>query len=337
MGRTQRRHLLLTLLVVLSYGSACQCPTELASRQRITPTHQGNTGIVATVDGESISVEAFQRAMVREGVGDSPAEKSTLLEELIRTKVLAVAGRKAGFDRDPEVAEVVDRLFAERYLRHLSDANPHETRVSDAELRAYYEAHWQNFVPEQRARVAVIMLRFPPNPREADKDVTRGRADTILKAVRDQRDLPGSFVFLVNEHSEDPASRARGGDIGWLTRTSGNGRIEPALVDAAFALPEIGDTAVIETQQGVVLLRLTDRSPNQPRPFAEVAAEIRQRISARKAAERSSRHYQKLRDRAQVEVRSDVLATIELPDRAQDLGGPPAFPLGLATNGRSRQ
>lgn len=324
------------IVVAIGLLAACQQKSELnlpAARGDRPPLPAD--AVVATVAGEPITTEQVQRAMIRAGAQvsgrvDAVDEKQALLDELIRTQLLAAAGRQAGYDKDAEVVEVVNRMVADRYLRDLVAANPGKKDVSDDEVRVYYEAHKAEYTVPERARASIILLKFPVNAAADDRAVTRQRAETVLAEAKAKADLPGSFVALAGQYSEDPMTKPRGGDLGWLPKGAQSPRVDAKLVDAIFALSQPGEIGpLVETAQGVVVVKLTERTRNEPRPLEQVAPDIRQILLAEKQKTLNEQRYSQLRERFPVEVKRDVLAAITLPQRTAQADRPPAFPVGV--------
>ena len=100
-------------------------------------------------------------------------------------------------------------------------------------------------------RVAHLMIRPAGPPGDSTNAMARA------EAIRQEIDEGADFAELAQEHSEDFASAAQGGDIGAITYT---GPIPQSFKDAAFALAEPGDVSdPVETSFGVHLIQLKER------------------------------------------------------------------------------
>jgi len=330
----RRPRLVLAVAAVASLIVGCSKEAPLALPQAKIPSEPATTEAVATVAGEPITTIDLGRALVRNGAEvsnqyEDVAARRELLDDLIETKLLAVAGRRAGYDKDPEVVAMVDRMVADRYLRELVAANPGEKDVKEEEQRAYYEAHRADFTLPDRVRASIILLRFPLNAQDADKAVTRERAATLLNDAKTQKDLPGSFVSLAREHSQDLLTRDRGGDLGWLPRGARTHRVPSALLDALFKIEGEGNFGpLVETDVGVYVVRLTGLTVGQVKPYEEVAADIRQILLAEKSKRLNDERYRQLSKQFEVKVDEKLLAAVKPPAPPSSGEKPPAFPIG---------
>jgi parvulin-like peptidyl-prolyl isomerase len=78
------------------------------------------------------------------------------------------------------------------------------------------------------------------------------------------------FETLAGELSRDPASRGKGGRLGWMTRD----RLPVDFATPVFDLP-LNQPSLIRTKLGWHLVEVTGRKPAAERPFEEVEPEVR--------------------------------------------------------------
>jgi parvulin-like peptidyl-prolyl isomerase len=102
------------------------------------------------------------------------------------------------------------------------------------------------------ARAKHILVRFEPN-----NPVDRARALELIKDIRQQL-IDGSmrnFGELARQHSEDPGTRTRGGDLGY----SRPGEFADEIDNYIWTAPLNELSGVIETSYGYHLVIVTDR------------------------------------------------------------------------------
>jgi peptidyl-prolyl cis-trans isomerase D len=117
-------------------------------------------------------------------------------------------------------------LYAGQAWREVKLANDTPT---DEALRAYFEAHPDDFKVDERYRIEAVRLSRDPSP--ADEAYVRGRLDDLRREIS----AGGKpFAQMAKEWSQDLANAELGGDLGWF----GKGRMDPAFEAAAFALAE---------------------------------------------------------------------------------------------------
>jgi peptidyl-prolyl cis-trans isomerase SurA len=82
--------------------------------------------------------------------------------------------------------------------------------VSDADVQSYYERHMQS--ANLQVRASHIFLSIPEGADAANAQEKERQAQLLLKRAQSGED----FARLAREYSEDPATRAEGGDLGWF-------------------------------------------------------------------------------------------------------------------------
>jgi peptidyl-prolyl cis-trans isomerase D len=99
-------------------------------------------------------------------------------------------------------------------------------KVSDAEVRTYYDANKKRF--EQPGRAVVSLLSIPRTLTADDSTAVRNR----LLALRDEIAKGAKFEDVAKRESADTVSGAAGGSLG----KGGKGRFVPEFESAAYAL-----------------------------------------------------------------------------------------------------
>ncbi len=126
-----------------------------------------------------------------------------------------------------------------------------EVEVPEADLRAYYRDHPEDF--ERPATATIGIVSFATTPGERDTLYVRALADSIRTSV-----LDGSTTFeeAAAQSSANATTRASGGQLGRF----GPGQLLPAFEEAVADLApgEVADPVM--SPQGLHLLQVTDRS-----------------------------------------------------------------------------
>ena len=204
-------------------------------------------------------------------------------DDILMTKLLQL------IDAGVEVsdAEVRDALRHQREavrlaLVVLDPAAPAEdVEVSDAEVaamladqaprvRAFYDQHPERYKQPERIRARHLLLRVAPDASEEQVAEIRGRAEAALARIRGGED----FAAVAGEVSEDPGSKAQGGDLGFFSR----GQMVPGFEAAAFALEPGQVSEIVKTDFGFHVIRLEERKPAEERSFDDAAREIAEEL-----------------------------------------------------------
>ena len=127
-------------------------------------------------------------------------------------------------------------------------------KVSDAEVRAYYDANGDEF--ERPGRAAVSILSIPRVVTAADSAATRARLAALRAEIAGAADQAAKFAEVARRESADSISAANGGSLGGGRR----GRFVPAFEEAAYALKPGELSQPVLTQFGYHLIRVDARS-----------------------------------------------------------------------------
>jgi peptidyl-prolyl cis-trans isomerase D len=169
------------------------------------------------------------------------------------------------------------------YLELSLEALPPAPAPEADYLRSLYEADKATrfSTPEER-RARHILVNFG-----ADKDAARSRLAAIAGKVAQGTD----FASLAGAQSEDPGSKGKGGDLGWVRRGQMVERFEQAL----FALKPGQVSEPVETEFGWHLIKLEElreaktKAFDDPEVQAQLLAMYRERDAERRFQELSEK------------------------------------------------
>ncbi len=196
---------------------------------------------------------------------------------------LAEGAAQKFYDENRARFELPARARVEYVLLN-QDAVASQVSVSDADLRKEYEAHVQDRYqqPEER-RASHILIAVDKGADAAAVKAAQEKAEALLKQVKAN---PADFPRLAKENSQDPGSAGQGGDLGFF----GKGMMDKAFEAATFNLAKEGEiSALVRSDYGFHIIRLTGLKPAKQRSFdevkGEIAAELRRTEAKRKLAD----------------------------------------------------
>jgi peptidyl-prolyl cis-trans isomerase D len=141
-------------------------------------------------------------------------------------------------------------------------------QIPDSELREYYGSHQDEFKQDEQVRASHILLLV--NDKRTDAQA-RQQLEDIKRRVEKGED----FGAVARQVSEDPGSKANGGDLGFF----GHGRMVKEFEQAAFSAPVNQLVGPIKTPFGYHLLKVTGHRGAGVEPFEEVRGQILSRLS----------------------------------------------------------
>ena len=232
----------------------------------------------------SLIVDVRLKRMVTDNIIVTDEElKETFRIQNEMTKIEFVKVRTADFNSQ---IKPTDQQISEFYESRKQQYRTPETRsfklmvvddssllpveLSDAEIARYYRQNRQRFEVSERIRASHILFTTDGKSDE-EKTALQEKAQSILAEIKQGAD----FAELAKEHSGDPGTAPKGGDLGWITR----GQMVPNFEQASFALKagEISD--VITTDYGFHIINVHERQNSHVQALDEVLDEIRQEIT----------------------------------------------------------
>ncbi len=278
--------------------------------------------IVATVNGEPITLAEFQERFVRAGYrtdttdpSPSPlAVKEEFLNRLVERKMLvreaqrlrisvrlpAINERIAQLRRDNQenikdvlASEGIDfekwktDIWEQLMVEHLIAREVNrKVSVSSAEVRRYYRDH-----PEEFQRPAEVHARQIVLASEED-------AQAVLKLVQ----APGAdFAAIARSRSTAPEA-AEGGDLGWFAQ----GEMPPQF-NVVFGLAKGGISGIVKSPYGYHIFKLVARREKHTVPLKEAYSTIAAKIRKKKEDARYTQWLTALRKRTKFVMNYDAL------------------------------
>ena len=164
-------------------------------------------------------------------------------------------------------------------------------RVSNEEARAWFDQNAASMAMSERVEVRHIFMAAMDHP-QSKIDTKLGAALNDLKSQRKD------FATLARELSDDPASKERGGSLGWMTKS----RLPADFAAAAFSLP-IGQATIVSSSLGSHLVEVTARKPAEAANFDEMKPEVIAAIEATKRRQAIAELRKKIRESGSKEIR----------------------------------
>ena len=166
--------------------------------------------------------------------------------------------------------------------------------VSDADAKAFFESHPQYFDLPETVHVAHILVMVPegakPEVVEEKKKAIEAAAARIAKG--------DDFAAVAKDVSEDPGSKANGGDVGFLAHNNA----VPEFADAAFALKSGEISKPVKTKFGFHLIKASERKAARKLPFDEARTDIISKLGQQKKQEAGRTFMAELMHTAQVKI-----------------------------------
>lgn len=281
--------------------------------------------IVAIVNSELIMLsdvkrefEMEQERLSREHRGDDlplrlkTAEYMALTKLIERRLQLQEAKAKKVEVSDLEVKQALEQMQRQGSPFDITNANHVQTvreqlllmrvvdlhirgniTVGDSELKRFYQEHRDRFAVPEEYQLSQIII----HPRSSD-----GLAEALTKARRAMDDLKRGEKFedVAMQHS-DGANALHGGRLGWVRQ----GELIPVIEQAVAHLVLGGISEIIESPEGIQILRMDDRKPKQFRRYEDARREIQELVYQQKSDAMYQSWLIDLKNKAYIEIKFD--------------------------------
>lgn len=229
-------------------------------------------------------LEARERAALEK----DPALLNQLVRTLMVQRLVLKEAQTKNWEKQPEVAAKLERLrastIAESYLKSVSGA---DYQPSEEELKHAYEALKASLQAPKQIQLAQVFIAVSKDADQAAKDKAKGEIDSVQKQVK----ASGSdFAAIARAHSEEAASAARGGEIGWLAEA----QIQPEIRKKVEFMKAGAVTEPMLMDDGWHLVKVLDRKDARTLSLDEVKPQLRERLRAEHQRAQSQAYVAKL-------------------------------------------
>lgn len=283
--------------------------------------------MLATVNGEALTVEAFAREFhnARREEGLTPASEEVVaamrgarLDEIVDRILLSQAAREAkivvpadrvesellkvradypgsAFDEMLAQGEISTAVLKARVHQRMTiekliaDTVYARVGITDPELEAYYQAHADEFSTPEQVRCQHIVVHSIDEARRVQAELRKGMR----------------FEEAARRFGLGPEAKV-GGELGFFAR----GVLPPVFDQACFGRERGMLTDVVTSEYGFHLFRIVDHRPATRRGFPEVRAQVEAKLRREKEEAAQKGFLAQLRAKAEIVVDDAGLARI---------------------------
>ncbi len=188
-----------------------------------------------------------------------------------------------------------------------------EIKITDADIEKYYEQNQEQFREPERIRVSRIFLPYAAETKEA----VSGQARSLLSRLK----AGESFADLAKQFSRDDKA-SQGGDWGEWEWQQLSSREQEEIKKLAK-----NEDTLVELDEGIAILRVTEKQEARMRPLAEVRAQIKSSLEDQKARELGTQKLNQLQQQAKKE--KDLEAAAKKAGYKSEVVGPLAQGEGI--------
>jgi len=260
---------------------------------------------LAVVDGVVITVEDFQRQINEQSPYLRPryealAKKKQFLETMIRFELLAKEAERRGYDRDADVVRAMKQVMIQKLMVDQFETKIDPNAIPEAELRAYFEAHREDYNRPSEIRASAIIMSDAAVAAKVAAEA-KGEAGATQRGFRD----------LVAKYSVDTKTKERGGDLRYFT--SDTTELPKPVVEAAFQMTRTGEVVgPIAAEDRFYVLKQTGKRSSVAKDFDAVKASIQNRLYRDKRNDAQREFIDSLKAKAKIEINEANLEKVRV-------------------------
>ena len=209
-----------------------------------------------------------------------------LVNRWVNLSLLALAGKKEGLDKDPEVKkeliEIEKSILAKKYF----EKKAKKLNINEREIKEYYKKNKERYKEPEGVHVKHILIYIP---KDADK-ATEKKALEKAKQIRAQILKGAKFEELAKIYSDDAGSKKKGGDLGIIKK----GQTIPEFEKVIFKLKPGEISRPIRSSYGYHIVKVEEKIPEKILPFEEVKDLVKKDYLQTKQEELMTQILQKL-------------------------------------------
>jgi len=289
------------------------------------------------------------------GAQEIKDHEKDLLRDLIDQQLLLQKGEELGINVDAEVVKRLDEIRKQMHADSMEDVEKaaqaqgvsfeefkqnlknqlitqrvigqevggHIT-VSQQEIQQAYDQHKAQMERPEQVRLSEILVSTQSAPVKTEKGKTVLPAmvdpDVIAKAQAKADQIyamlqkGGKFDELAKQYSDGPTS-ANGGDLEYFKR----GTMSKDLEQQVFALKPGEYTKPIQTNQGFVILKVTEHQEAGIPPLKDVEARLQENIYMQKMQPKLRDYLTSLRENAYIDIKPGYVDTGASPNETKPI------------------
>lgn len=279
---------------------------------------------------------------------DGQPKQQDLLRDLIDSRLLAQKAEELGISADTDVIKRLDDLRKQMKADSMEDLEKaaqaqgvsfeefkHNLKesiltqkviqqevgghisVTQQEIQEYYDQHKSEMQRPEQVRLSEILIstqapqaKPEQSPSSDDQLVAQGKAKA--DAIYAQLAKGAKFSEVASTNSAGPTA-GQGGDLEYFKR----GTLSKQLEDQVFSLKTGQFTEPIRTNQGWVILKVTEHTSEGVPPLKEVEPQIQERLYMGKMQPALREYLTKLRENAYIDIKPPYVDTGASPNETK--------------------
>jgi peptidyl-prolyl cis-trans isomerase C len=279
-----RPHRHITLPVILLLAVLAGCGRESSPEDKT----------LVTVADKSITIKDFKNKFSRlpkhyQAVAEK--NKKNLLDDMIVESLFLEDAVRKGIDKDKEIKDILvearKKIIIAKFVKTEVDD---KVKVSEDEMKAFYEEHKDEFKAPEMWRASHILVASEGEAKDIVAELSKGK----------------NFEDIARAKSID-ATSSRGGDVGYFRK----GQVVPEFENTCTGLSVGQISAIVHTQFGYHIIKLTDKKSEALEPYESAKPKIENALRLKKRNELFDKLIVSLKEKYRVRIEDDAIKALE--------------------------
>ena len=268
-----------------------------------------DSNVIARVGELDVKLDEVKTALAKldqreqDAIARDPALLNQVVRLLLVQRLMLNEAVSKKWDEKPQVKTAIERAretaITESYLQSVSQPAP--GYPSETELEVAYDQAKPSMAVGRQWKLAQIYIAAPEGTAKADLEKAETKLAEVKKTLADKG---ADFAALAKKYSEEPASAAQGGEIGWMVEA----QIQPEIREAATKLTVGALSEAVRLKDGWHLLKCLDlKEPSTP-PLEQVRTVLTERMRQERAKANSHAYLAALLQQNPVSINEITLA-----------------------------
>lgn len=297
------------VLLLILFG----CSKKEEGEKVVSEEKKEKSPVVAKVGKSEISIAEFENYLSKRPIPrrSSAVEEDVQkrLDAMILQEIMYQEALRLKLDQDPEMRQRMRQMLTQKLIDEQINRKEWNREITEAELKAYYDQHQNEFNRPAQVRLADIFIAAQTDATDGAKSELKTKAESVLaeaQAVKGQRT---GFGNLIRKYSDKHEKYPRG-DTGFFDIKGQPVGVDKSLAQAAFKLERVGSMydQVVETSDGFHVIMLIGKRSAVNRPLKAVKNELMQRIRREAVNQARKDFISDLKNKTEVKVEEQVLA-----------------------------
>jgi len=170
-----------------------------------------------------------------------------------------------------------------------------KVQITPEDVRARYDQMQRRSEAVSAVSLSQIVFALPEHPTEQQLEEAKAKAQKSLDRVKAGED----FTKVANEVTEDPTTKATGGQLGWIQR----GTLAEDFDQVVFSMEKGDLRGPVKGAKGLYVLQVIDVKRTELKPFDAMKDELTAELRRKALAKHTQAWIEELRKKAYIDIK----------------------------------